>query len=287
MTVTCLGSSAAAGPAEGQSKVTDIPVEGVVTNPDWVSKPTGDQLANVYPVVAQALNVSGRAAIECKVTAQGDATDCKVLAEAPMGMGFGAAAVSLAPYFKMRPQTVDGAPVGGAMVNIPIHFQLADTPAAQVLTSPVVASPSPAAVDLARRIVAASGNAPAVPAELAGWIATVERLQRMETPNSDAARAQRAALDALKASLAQAEPQFRDARAQAIAESFTGDELAKIAAFFDTPAGQAWASRLPSVDALEAKRTLAIVQSARAAAHERYCETGHCAVAPAKGPGGS
>ncbi|HEY1928158.1 MAG TPA: TonB family protein [Caulobacteraceae bacterium] len=288
--ITGLGLQAFAGPESGQAKVTDIPVEGVVTNPDWLSKPTGEQLSEVYPLVAQALNVGGRAEINCKVTAQGDATDCKIVAEAPIGMGFGAAAISLAPYFKMRPRTVDGAPVSGAGVNIPIRFQLADGPVddeIHAVMAAVVPSPSPEAVELSRRIVAASGNTPAVPIEVSGWITMVERIARMQPSNSDAARAQRAALDAIKTTLAQAEPQFRDARAQAIAESFTPDELAKIAAFFDTPAGRAWASRLAAVDALEVKQTLTIIQSARTAARERFCETGHCGAAPPKAPGGS
>jgi TonB family protein len=281
------GLRATAGPSTSQDRVTDLPVEGVVTAPDWIAKPTGEQLANVFPVVAQALNVGGKAEINCKVTIQGDVADCQVVAETPVGMGFGVAALSLAPYFKMRPKMVDGAPVGGAGVNIPVQFHLADSPPVEALSSPLIASPSTGAVDLARRIVAASGNTPAVPLELAGWGASMERLARAQPADSEAARAQRAALDAFKSSLQQAEPQFRDARAQAIAQSFTDDELAKIAAFFDTPAGRAWASRLPSVDALETQATLTILQSARAAARERYCETGHCAAAPAKGPGGS
>ena len=37
-------------------------------------------------------------------------------------MGFGEAAISLSKMFKMRPQTRDGAPVGGASIVIPLTF---------------------------------------------------------------------------------------------------------------------------------------------------------------------
>ena len=40
------------------------------------------------------------------------------------GPGLGTAALKLTRLFKMRPQTRDGQPVGGAKINIPITFQL-------------------------------------------------------------------------------------------------------------------------------------------------------------------
>jgi protein TonB len=97
----------------------------VITNPDWVSRPSGDQVDSVYPDRAQRMEVSGRAELSCTVTEKGTVANCSVVSEDPADQQFGAAAMKLTRYFKMRPQTRDGQPVGGAKINIPIRFTIA------------------------------------------------------------------------------------------------------------------------------------------------------------------
>jgi TonB family protein len=92
--------------------------------PDWRRKPTGENLAQVYPAHAARANIEGRGIIRCEVTAEGTLTNCFVLAEGPSGEGFGEAALKLAKYFVMRPMTKDGVPVAGGVITIPIRFQL-------------------------------------------------------------------------------------------------------------------------------------------------------------------
>ncbi|HZK98901.1 MAG TPA: energy transducer TonB, partial [Caulobacteraceae bacterium] len=97
----------------------------VITRPDWLRRPTGDDVNQFYPERAQRMEVSGRASITCVVTASGTLSGCSVSSEEPGDQGFGAAALKMSHLFKMRPQTKDGAPVGGATITVPISFQLA------------------------------------------------------------------------------------------------------------------------------------------------------------------
>jgi protein TonB len=81
-------------------------------------------MAQYYPDRAQRLGVGGSATLNCTVTAQGTLTECSVGSEDPSDQGFGTAALKMTRLFKMRPQTRDGQPVGGAKINIPLRFQL-------------------------------------------------------------------------------------------------------------------------------------------------------------------
>ncbi len=95
-----------------------------IRNPSWLTKPTADQLARVYPRRAVDRGLSGAVTLDCRVTAAGTVEACRVLTESPKGLGFGDAALSATRYFRMSPRTVGGEPVEGAKVRIPMGFML-------------------------------------------------------------------------------------------------------------------------------------------------------------------
>jgi protein TonB len=123
------GTSGGGGGGLGLSQVTPQPAPApprpkvkTILNPDWISKPSGAQLAGAYPDRALDLGIAGSATLLCTVGVNGQVRDCKVAEEAPKDQGFGAAALKLSPYFRIRPETEDGEAVDGALVRVPLTF---------------------------------------------------------------------------------------------------------------------------------------------------------------------
>jgi TonB family protein len=62
--------------------------------------------------------------LTCQITAQGLLTDCTAKDETSGDYGFDKAALGLSTLFRMKPKTVDGKPVDGGTIQIPIIFQV-------------------------------------------------------------------------------------------------------------------------------------------------------------------
>jgi TonB family protein len=217
-----------------------LPIEGVVTNPDWIERPSGEQVAEAYPPLAQALGLAGKTKLQCSVSVSQTLEHCRVAEESPRGFRFGGAALSLTPSFRMKPAAIDGAPVGGAQVNIPIRFSLPeaqDTPnASEGPASAPESGRSPTALLLARKLSDAMHWRDAMDR----WVnKTGEQLRSLGTTGPPTQEEQ-IAIDALtQTAREEGDEQLRSREAK-IANSLSDDQLEKILAFFTSPVGQAW-----------------------------------------------
>lgn len=95
----------------------------VIVDPDWLLKPTGHEVADAYPKIAEIYAIEGRATVSCQVDIEGRLGGCTVVASKPADLGFDAAALSLTSRFQMKPKTISGVPVAGGEVRIPIYFK--------------------------------------------------------------------------------------------------------------------------------------------------------------------
>lgn len=100
----------------------------VVSNPAWTQIPTAGDFQATFPQAANGVNYV-RVVLVCHASDVGALGDCKVDREEPSGMGYGQAALALAPKFRVAAWSSDGQATYGAQVRVRIRYEL--TPVAQ------------------------------------------------------------------------------------------------------------------------------------------------------------
>jgi protein TonB len=95
----------------------------VITNPVWLSRPGAREFERYYPPRALERGREGRVTLDCIVGANG-AIACAVARETPEGWGFGAAALKIAPSFRLAPRMEDGRATEGGTVRVDLAFRL-------------------------------------------------------------------------------------------------------------------------------------------------------------------
>jgi hypothetical protein len=121
-------TQAAAGPA--------LPPPAIVA-PAFERVPTDAEAASAYPAAAEAARLAGEVRMRCAMTALLQLSDCRVLSETPEGYGFAAAALSMAPFYRLRPDAVARG-MTGRTVDLGLRFDPPKT------TAPATSAPDPA-----------------------------------------------------------------------------------------------------------------------------------------------
>jgi hypothetical protein len=131
------------GPVDGGGIVTRI-----VSNVGWSQAPSVNDVLTAYPPKARAEKLGGLATLDCALTKVGALHECRVIQEAPIGQGFGAAARQLSAKFVGSTMDASGATLAGAHIQIPFAFSAASLDGgAQVIGKPQWAG-LPKAADL-------------------------------------------------------------------------------------------------------------------------------------------
>ena len=67
-----------------------------------------------------------RVRMACKVVQGGGVTDCLLDPDSAANPELGAAALSLAPHFRLTTWTIEGLPTVGGTITIPLRYELKD-----------------------------------------------------------------------------------------------------------------------------------------------------------------
>ncbi|MEJ2818551.1 TonB family protein [Caulobacter sp. CCG-8] len=111
------------------------PANTLVLDPPWASTPSSAQVRAAWPADAKGAT-TGQVVLRCDLNKTGGLTSCEVHSELPAGKGFGKAARSLAPAFKVSFQPDQVKTLGDYTVDVPFHFRDPTGPDNRKITAP-------------------------------------------------------------------------------------------------------------------------------------------------------
>lgn len=99
-----------------------VPKDPVFAAPQWLEAPVID-VQTYYPREAFKAHMPGRVVVAGDIAASGELR-CRVVSEEPADAGFGQAGLEICRQFRLSPLKIDGVPVDGGQVEVPISFSV-------------------------------------------------------------------------------------------------------------------------------------------------------------------
>jgi hypothetical protein len=88
-------------------------------------------------------NPNGRVRLRCLVGESGHPSDCQIIEEVPLGLGFGAAALRMSSMMRLRTVDAEGKSTVGNAVKIPMRFTDSRFPDSPVTVPPEASAAPP------------------------------------------------------------------------------------------------------------------------------------------------
>jgi hypothetical protein len=248
-----------------------------IDNPQWAYQPNADALASVQPRLAAILGLNGVVRLTCKTAATGELNGCAVDEESPVGMGYGEAALTATPAYRLSPIQAAGA--AGRRVTVRVGF-----PAAPQPERFHVAPGSARAIAMARELADANQVAQF------GKLETELEAADFSTnpPKGSDPKVYDVAVDAYRAAAQQALTDYVDQSVNNISTAYSEPQLGMRAAFAATPAGKAQQARSKELGIAMTGAQMYISAKIAADARTEFCKARDCSVpAPGAQPSGS
>lgn len=217
--------------------------------------------------MAMLMAMEGVATLACTVTAGGILENCNAIEETPREFGFAAAALSLAPYFRLRPEVRDGR-AAATEVRIPIRFMLPEPVSLITPHRPT----SPRALTLARELVRADGRSAMIREVYATKAQLIEVIRTPGAPleaRRTAAAATRGAADARM-------EEILDHMAAMYAAVFSERELADLVRAVRSSTPPPYLIARPEVARVGNKLSLEFSRRLQIASRAAFCEARAC-----------